>query len=75
MLTITIENQKKLQDTRVIEAFQQMIELYPEDTIDTAWTSISNCRFEGYRIGRGGRHIFVIRKIDNVRIMLITKID
>ena len=72
MLTIQIENQKKLKDTKVIEAFQQMIELYPEDTIDTAWTSLSSCQFDGYRVGRGGRHIFVIRKVDDTRIMLIT---
>ena len=73
VLTMKTENQGKLKDVKIIDAFRQMLSMYPDDTIDTAWEDIKDCSFEGYKIGRGGRHIFVIRDIDKVRIIIITK--
>ena len=72
MLNIEAESIKSEADTKILEAFQQMAELYPDDTIDIAWEAISQFKHDGYKIGRGGRHIYVIRESDDRRCILIT---
>jgi len=73
MLEITIENQDTKLDRDMIEAIQQMIGYYPDDTIETAYKGLILANFKNHIVGRGGQHIWIKRKTDDVRIAVITE--
>lgn len=76
MITVIAENQDSPKDKRIFEAVKQMVELYPDDTLADIWETQQKVTFENYvHSGKGGSHIWISRKSDNKRIVLITEAE
>jgi len=62
-LTVTVENMvSQKQDESIIIAFKKTIQ--KEDTIQSLWDSVKDCRFDNHVIGRGGSHIWIKNRAD-----------
>jgi hypothetical protein len=71
MLKVVRENIVSEQDRKVVSAFEDMLVIYPNDTLESLWEEIQNANFENHTIGKGGSHIWIVRKADNKRIAIV----
>lgn len=76
MLKVIAENQTSEKDIRVFEAVKQGVEFSEHETLEQEFEDLKKCKFGGYtEIGIGGNHIWVARKCDGKRIVLIINND
>ena len=71
MLKVVRENISSEKDRKVVSAFEDMLVIYPNDTLETLWEEIQNANFENHTIRKGGSHIWIVRKEDNKRIEIV----
>lgn len=63
----------KDEDQNIIKAIEKSIFIMEDENLLCLWNDIKKCKFENHIIGKGGNHIFITRKIDDVRIVTITE--
>ena len=71
MLNVNIENVSNNQDQSIVNAFNQMLELYQDNNINSLWDEIKEAKFKYHVIGKGGNHIWIARKDNCERVALI----
>lgn len=73
MLNVKAENIESRKDERVYESTKHYARLNPTDNLKTAFDSLKRFTYGGYTLtGRGGNHIWIVRKTDYKRIVIIT---
>ena len=73
MLKVNIEQLLNKQDQSIISAFKNTIKRYNDNNINQFWQEVKNCNFDDHLIGKGGNHVWITRKVDNVRIATVTE--
>jgi hypothetical protein len=71
MLKVVRENLVSEQDRKIVSAFEDMLVIYPNDTVESLWSEVSSANFEHHKIGKGGNHIWITRNSDNVRVAIV----
>ena len=72
MLKLEVENQIDDSDKSIVSALKDMIREYPNDNLNDIYRVLNICNFREHKIGRGGNHIWIKRKNDNLRIVVLT---